>query len=164
MAAQSPSLQGVRFDPLLRCIAERREILDGELLRQSVSLDLPLDPRRAFECLRNLNCLVHWWPRAVSVRPLPPGIFGVGDMGILELARGSAWFRVMRYVPNRRLLLALVNRRDVLAIELRWVAQNRLDLVLEAPRRRYGLFWQSLWLRAMCIRAARALKRHLLEY
>ncbi len=155
---------GARFDPLLRCVAQQRDPFDGsELLRYAVRLRLPMNAARVFDCLRNLECLADWWPRAIRVRSLPPGVFGVGDMGIVELTHDTAWFRVMHYKPDRRLVLALVSRKDVLLIDLRWHEPDKLELVLEAPRRgrRFGAFWQSLWLKLLCVRASRALEKHL---
>lgn len=154
-------------EPLLRCIAQNKRGYDGsELIGHTARLQIPDGSVAVFNCLRNLACLAHWWPRARSVQALPPGVFGVGDMGLLELQRETAWFRVMAYVPERRIVLALVLAHDLLIVDLRVTGKSQVcvvELRIEAPRHRAALtnLWQSLWLRMLCTRAAARLEAHL---
>lgn len=156
-------------EPLLRCIAQNKRGYDGsELISHGGRFKLTNPSAEVFGCLRNLGCLAHWWPRAVAVRPLPPGVFGIGDIGLLELKRETAWFRVMAYVPGRRVVLALVLTHDLLIVDLRVTGGEgacTVELRIEAPRHRATLtnLWQSLWLRILCVRAAARLENHLRE-
>jgi len=156
-------------EPLLRCIAQNKRGYDGcELIGHSVRFELPRESSRVFDCLRNLGCLTHWWPRALSVQSLPPGVHGIGDCGLLTLERETAWFRVMAFVPARRIVLALVLAHDLLIIDLRvrsGTTHCAVELRIEAPRHRARLtnLWQALWLRLLCSRAAARLEAHLLE-
>jgi|CXWL01.1.fsa_nt_gi hypothetical protein len=154
-------------EPLLRCIAQNKRGYDGsELIGHSVRFTVQEPGSAVFNCLRNLGCLAHWWPRALAVKPLPPGVFGIGDIGLLELTRETAWFRVMAYVPGRRIVLALVLAHDLLIVDLRVLGSHEacsVELRIEAPRHRATLtnLWQALWLRMLCNRAAVALQGHL---
>ncbi len=156
-------------EPLLRCIAQNKRGYDGsELIGHSVRFSLPRESTRVFDCLRNLGCLTHWWPRALSVQSLPPGVHGIGDCGLLTLQRETAWFRVMAFVPGRRIVLALVLAHDLLIVDLRVISGDddcTVELRIEAPRHRARLtnLWQALWIRLLCLRAAARLEAHLLE-
>ena len=72
-----------------------------------LTLALPFASANVFDCLRDLSCLVHWWPHAKSIQPLPPGLCNVGDMAIFSLTKSDALLRVLIFKPGKRMVLAL---------------------------------------------------------
>jgi hypothetical protein len=149
----------LRFDPLLRCIAQSKGRADSlELLVARAELRAAAAPEH-FERLRDLATLPRWWPEARAIQALPPGIFGVGDAALIELHAGEAWCRVMAYQQRRRLVLAIVAEREVLTIDWRLLAGDRLELRIEAPARPtpWAAWSQSLRLARLCRRAIRAI-------
>lgn len=166
MLSESQAPGGPSHDPLFRCIARMSaEDHDGELIGHGVCLRPSADPARVFDWLRDLSNLARWWPRAHRVQSLPPGVHGVGDVGLLHTETGTIGFRVLAYRPRRRLVLALHPPGAMQLLDLRIAAEApcRLDLRIEAPRRpgKWRALWQQLHLCRQCTRACAALDAEL---
>ena len=132
----------------------------------SASLRLPCAPARVFDCLRNLKCLVHWWPGAEDILAVPPGVYGPGDVAVLKLRRESVGVLVIAYKPGRRIVLSLQKERSRLLVDLRVRASGSdalLELAIEAPNAptRLAQAVQRMRLRGLCREAATGLERHL---
>lgn len=81
-------------------------------------IELPGSHERVFNCLRDLTCLMHWWPHAQSLRPLPPGLCNVGDMAILRARQDNALLRVLAFKPGRRMVLAIGFKQGLVVLDL----------------------------------------------
>lgn len=129
-------------------------------------LVLPFAHECVFDCLRNLGCLVHWWPGARGILAVPPGVYSAGDVALLQLERGSLVVRVIAYKPGRRIVLSLQQERRHWLVDLRVRALGErcaLRMTFEAPREANWLSYtlQGLRLRALCRNAAEQLAHHL---
>ena len=95
-----------------------------------------------FDCLRDLSCLVHWWPRAKSIQPLPPGLCNVGDMAVFSLRKSDALLRVLIFKPGKRMVLALDLQHGLVLLDLSVHGddqQCRLQFRLETPLSSQGM-------------------------
>lgn len=160
---------GPRQDPLCRCIAAMSdEDHDGELVGHGACLRPAADAARVFDWLRDLTNLARWWPCAKGVQSLPPGVHGVGDVGLLYTDSGVVGFRVLAFRPRRRIVLMLQKPGAMQILDLRVTAESpcRLDLRIEAPRKRghWRALWQALHLRRQCLRASAALEVQLRQF
>ena len=131
-----------------------------------LTLALPFASTNVFDCLRDLSCLVHWWPQAKSIQPLPPGLCNVGDMAIFSLAKSDALLRVLIFKPGKRMVLALGLQPGLVLLDLSVHGSGdscELQFRLETPRSGEPLreLRQSLWLRTLGARAAAGMERHL---
>ena len=131
-----------------------------------LTLALPFASRNVFDCLRDLSCLVHWWPQAKSIQPLPPGLCNVGDMAIFSLNKNDALLRVLIFKPGKRMVLALGLKPGLVLLDLSVRGQGEhceLQFRLETPRSAQPLreLRQGLWLRTLGARAAAGMERHL---
>ncbi len=132
----------------------------------ALTLALPYASENVFDCLRDLSCLVHWWPHAQSMHPLPPGLCNVGDMAVLRLRHSDALLRVLVFKPGKRMVLALGLPQGLVLLDLAVSgtgAACELRFRLETPRSHSPLreLRQWLWLRTLGARAAAAMQRHL---
>lgn len=162
---QSP-MPAVRHDPLFRCLATLGDDdCAGELIGHGVCLAPAASATRVFDWVRDLSNLAVWWPGVRGVQSLPPGVHGVGDMGLLATDHGPGWFRVLAFRPRRRIVLALHAPGRLQMLDLRIADESpcRLHLRVEAPRRPgpWRGLWQALHLRRQCARAALALELQL---
>ena len=130
------------------------------------NLALPFASANVFDCLRDLSCLVHWWPQAKSIQPLPPGLCNVGDMAVFSLRKSDALLRVLIFKPGKRMVLALGLAHGLVLLDL--VVQGdcehcELQFRLESPRSGQPLreLRQWLWLRTLGASAAARMERHL---
>lgn len=106
-----------------------------DLLSWSRTVTLAIEPAAAMDCLRRLGCLVDWWPGARALRPLAPGLCGVGDVGLLDTASGERLLRVLAFRPGR-LVLVLAARRSLTVLDVgvrASAAGSALTLSLERP-------------------------------
>ncbi len=139
-----------------------------------LTLALPFASANVFDCLRDLSCLVHWWPHAKSIQPLPPGLCNVGDMAIFSLTKSDALLRVLIFKPGKRMVLALGLEPGLVLLDLSvkgdgescgGKAQESCELQfrLETPRSGQPIreLRQWLWLRTLGARAAAGMERHL---
>jgi hypothetical protein len=129
-------------------------------------ISFALDRQRVMACLRNLGCLVDWWPGARRMVALPPGVYAAGDLAILELEREVIGVRVIAYKPERRIVLSLQRESGLLLLDLRVrddAVGVTIDLTLEAARAPTMLAQtlQGIRLRALCRQASERLSRHL---
>ena len=83
-----------------------------------LTLALPFASENVFDCLRDLSCLVHWWPQAQSIQPLPPGLCNVGDMAIFKLRKSDALIRVLIFKPGKRMVLAFGLEQGLVLLDL----------------------------------------------
>lgn len=147
--------------------AARACVAGEDLHRVRRTIDLALDPQSVFDCLRNLGCLVDWWPHARALHPIPPGLCTVGDMAVLELRRQRALLRVLVYKPGQRILLVLGLESAPVLIDLSVHATSagacRVGLQLETPiaANRWSSGRRCVWLSALASRAAQSLGVHL---
>ena len=131
-----------------------------------LTLALPFASANVFDCLRDLSCLVHWWPQAKSIQPLPPGLCNVGDMAIFSLRKSDALLRVLIFKPGKRMVLALSLAQGLVLLDLSVKGdgeQCELQFRVETPRCGQPLreLRQWLWLRTLGARAAAGMERHL---
>lgn len=127
---------------------------------------LPFAPERVFDCVRNLGCLVHWWPGARGIVATPPGVYAAGDVALLQLAREAVAVRVIAYKPGRRIVLSMQYECRRLLVDLSVQgneAGSVVRLSIEAPRESNWLAakLQALRLRSVCRTAAARLVLHL---
>lgn len=132
---------------------------------QSV-LAMPYPSASVFDCVGNLGCLVHWWPGALSIIALPPGVYFAGDVAVIALQRQSVAVRVIAYKPERRIVLSLSQDEGQLLVDLRVrpsATGSVLTLSLETARATGPLsyFFQCRRLRRLCRTAAEQLAQHL---
>lgn len=137
-----------------------------QLMGYQATISLVHAASAVFDCLRNLRCLCDWWPGASRLQPLPPGLCGVGDCGILHVDGDDALLKVLAFKPGSRLILTLALARAPLLLDLTVTtlqAASRVRLKLEIPTPLNPLRQQSdaLWLRLKGDRAAAALAAHL---
>jgi hypothetical protein len=130
-------------------------------------LSLPYAGAAVFNCLRDLGCLVDWWPNARALTPFPPGLCNVGDMAVLNIRGESVLLRVLCFKPGKRILLALGLRQAPVFLEL-FVSQPlalgcTVMLKLETPitHSQFASAKSWLWLRLLGARASAGLDRHL---
>ena len=131
-----------------------------------LTLKLPFACSNVFDCLRDLSCLLHWWPQAKSIQPLPPGLCNVGDMAVFSLTKSDALLRVLIFKPGKRMVLALGLEAGLVLLDLSVRGQEEsceLQFRLETPRSGQPLreLRQGLWLRTLGARAAAGMERHL---
>lgn len=136
------------------------------ITRASATLRLTCKSPRVFDCLRNLKCLAHWWPGAQNIVALPPGVYGTGDVAVLQLRGENVGVLVIAYKPGRRIVLSLQMERSRLLVDLRVRAiesETVVELSFEAPRASTFLAQtvQQVRLRGLCRDAAIGLDRHL---
>jgi hypothetical protein len=120
-----------------------------------------------FDCLRDMGCLVDWWPHASAIHPIPPGLCNVGDMAVLNIREHPVLLRVLSFKAGQRIVLAL--GLDVAPILLELSVSHscpescRVRLALETPvvSGLWGTSRQRVWLRILGARAGAALARHL---
>ena len=137
-----------------------------EMQCYQTNLTLPFASAKVFDCLRDLSCLLHWWPHARSIQPLPPGLCNVGDMAVFSLRKNDAMLRVLIFKPGKRMVLALglVHGLVLLDLTVRGDDQQcELQFRLETPRSGQPLreMRQWLWLRTLGASAAAGMERHL---
>ena len=130
------------------------------------NLALPFASANVFDCLRDLSCLLHWWPQAKSIQPLPPGLCNVGDMAVFSLRKSDALLRVLIFKPGKRMVLALDLQHGLVLLDLSVHGddqQCRLQFRLETPLSSQGMRErrQWLWLRTLGACASVGLERHL---
>jgi hypothetical protein len=150
----------------LRAIAHAR-CPDSVLVAQA-RFRLARDRDRVMACLRNLGCLVDWWPAATRIVAAPPGVYAVGDVALLELAGAVIVVRVIAYKPASRIVLSLQRDEGRLLVDLRVCDDGTgctLSLTMETPRvgTMLAQTLQGLRLRALCRQAAARLGRHLVS-
>lgn len=139
--------------------------LDDMLCFQN-TISLPYGELAVFNCLRDLGCLVQWWPKATSLSPIPPGLCDVGDMAVLNVRGAAVLLRVLSFKPGKRILLALGMPRAPVLLDLS-VSENQrhctVKLKLETPGAQGQLASsrQWVWLRLLGASAAAGLDRHL---
>lgn len=80
---------------------------------------LPMTAAVAMRWICDLSHLPNWWPQAQSLQPLPPGMCGPGDRGLLRVAGHDTLLRV-----------AALRARRVLLIQSAPWAMTTLDLKL----------------------------------
>jgi hypothetical protein len=156
-------------DAILRGLRSARQAIERcERLQWSASFTLAGATREsAFECLRDLGCLPHWWPGARAIAPLPPGLCQPGDSAVLETRDGAVLLRVLSYRPRRRLVLALVEPdATLLLVDLALICNatgTEVRLGLETPRPALVLAATRAAVRLRLIgqQAAAALELHL---
>lgn len=132
---------------------------------QSV-LAMPYPTASVFDCVRNLGCLVHWWPGAISIIALPPGVYSAGDVAVITLRDFNVAVRVIAFKPDRRIVLSFAQKDGHLLVDLRVRSSNAgcvLTLSLETARATGPLshFFQCRRLRRLCHKAAEQLAQHL---
>jgi hypothetical protein len=156
-------------EAMLRGLRSAREAIERcERLQWSASFALTSATREsAFDCLRDLGCLPHWWPGARAIAPLPPGLCQPGDSAVLETRDGAVLLRVLSYRPRGRLVLALVEPdATLLLVDLALTcnsAGTEVRLGLETPRPTAALAATraAVRLRLIGLQAAAALELHL---
>lgn len=131
-----------------------------------LTLALPFASGNVFDCLRDLSCLVQWWPQAKSIQPLPPGLCNVGDMAIFSLRKSEALLRVLIFKPGKRMVLALGLSQGLVLLDLSVRGSGKqceLQFRLETPHSGQPLreLRQWLWLRTLGASAAAGLEQHL---
>jgi len=137
-----------------------------DMLSHQSTINLPCQAQAVFECLRDMGCLVHWWPKASSLHPIPPGLCNVGDMAVLEVRGEPVLLRVLSFKPGKRILLVLGMARAPVLLDLSVSTKHGLcavQLKLETPYTHGQLASarQWLWLRLLGASAAAGLNRHL---
>ncbi len=130
-------------------------------------LSMPYAGAAVFDCLRDLGCLVHWWPNASALTPIPPGLCNVGDMAVLNVRGESALLRVLCFKPGKRILLALGLPQAPVFLQLSvrelpdQACQVLLKLETPITHSQFASAKSWLWLRLLGARASSGLDRHL---
>jgi hypothetical protein len=137
-----------------------------EPMEFSASITLLSPPAQVFDCLRNLRCLCDWWPGASRLQPLPPGLCGVGDCGLLLVDGEEVLLKVLAFKPGCRLILSLVLARAPLLMDLTVASVEaacrvQLQLEIPTPLNHFRQRGDALWLKLTGHRAAAALEAHL---
>ncbi|MCC6561732.1 MAG: hypothetical protein IT478_10265 [Xanthomonadales bacterium] len=68
---------------------------------------VPLAADGVFDALRNLACMVDWWPGAREMVALPPGAYAAGDVALLRCDCGDIVVYVIAFKAGRRIVLSL---------------------------------------------------------
>ena len=144
----------------------RASVALEDMLCFQTEISLPYGEQAVFDCLRDLGCLVHWWPRAIALSPIPPGLCNVGDMAVLSVRGEAVLLRVLSFKPGKRILLALALAYSPVVLDLSVSAKAGncgVQLNLETPfaRGQLASARQSIWLRLLGTSAAAGLDRHL---
>ena len=147
--------------------AARASVALDDMLRFQTEICLPYSEHAVFDCLRDMGCLLHWWPKARSLCPIPPGLCNVGDMAVLDVRSESVLLRVLAFKPGKRILLAIGLSHAPVLLDLSVSTSLEhtccVRLMLETPQGHGHLASarQWIWLRLLGASAAAALDRHL---
>lgn len=100
--------------------------------RKALPLNMPVD--RLGRQLRELMPLCRCLPGITRIHPLPGGLCGVGDCGVLDGPDGPGLLRIRAWRPDGRLWLSVDRAAARLQVDLRWqraVAGSRLMVELQ---------------------------------
>lgn len=100
--------------------AQPEPVAAVEDARRTLPLRLPVD--QLGRQLRELMPLCRCLPGITRIHPLPGGLSGVGDCGLLEGTDGPGLLRIRAWRPDGRLWLSVDRTASRLQVDLRWHA------------------------------------------
>jgi hypothetical protein len=169
--AQRRPIEHKIFDAHVRQARELIELAETHSFHAHIKLGFASEA--VFNCLRDLACLLDWWPHARALHPIPPGLCKVGDMGILQVGQHFGLLRVLAFKPGKRIFLALSLSLAPVLLELSVLpapavcgsqcCSVRVGLESPCMPNARNHVRRQRWLEILGAKAERALHAHLLR-